>query len=515
MAPPRIIHPLLFAIYPILFLLSHNIYNMNSVSVVFVPAVISLLGAILLLFFLNLFIKDMRKAGIIVSLFLILFFSYGHVFFALLEGNICSSTICRHRYFITLWGVIFFSVSYLVMKLRTNLFNFTKILNAISLVLVILSIVNIGIFKYKTAFLQQDTRENGTEIVNNMSLGERAQLNDIYYIIFDRYSSVEMLDEVFGYDNNEIVKYLQRKGFYIASESSANYMTTTPSLASSLNMEYLNFLTEKVGEESKNLSPMCSMLQDYKVWRLLKAKGYKFIHLGSSFQPTRHNKYADLNFNYTKMSEYSMILFKSTILYPILEQLEIYDLRLEHWEGILYKFQKLSELPHMKEPKFVFAHMLIPHTPFVFGRDGKFLSQKFVNNRSRYENYLDQLVFLNKKIKVLVDQLLASSDVPPIIILQGDEGSYPIRLVQAGEKFDWSKASSVEIKQKMNILNAYYLPGVDTTELYQSISPVNSFRLIFNLYFDTDFKLLPDQSYGYEKAYPYKFFDVTERLREN
>lgn len=401
------------------------------------------------------------------------------------------------------------------MKLRTNLFNLTKILNTISLVLVIMSMVDIGIFKYENVLLQQNTRENGPEIVNSMSLGERAQLNDIYYIIFDRYSNVEILDEVLGYDNREFVKYLQRKGFYVASQSSSNYMYTAPSLASSLNMEYLNILTGKIGEESKNLSPLYSMLQDYKVWHFLKAKGYKFIHMGDSYQPTSLNEYADLNFNYGKLSEYEMILYKSTLLYPFFEKLGIYDPRLEHWERISYKFQKLTELPHIKEPKFVFAHMLIPHTPYVFGRDGNFIPKKLVDGRSSYENYLDQLVFLNKKIKVLVDQLLTLSDRPPIIILQADEGSLPIRFEKEGKNFDWTKASSLEIKQKMNILNAYYLPGVNTTELYQSISPVNSFRLIFNLYFDTHFQLLPDRSYGYLKDYPYKFFDVTDRLREN
>ncbi len=513
-APPRIIHPILFAIFPILFLLSHNIYNINSISVVFVPAVISLLSAIVLLFFFNLFTKNMRKAGIIVSIFLILFYSYGHVFVALWGKGACSGEICRNRYFIVLWGVIFTFASFMVMKLRRDFINSTKILNIISLILVIMSIVNIGIFKYKNVFSQHEIKEVNSETVHSI-LGERAQLNDIYYIVFDRYSSVEMLDKVFGYDNMEIVKHLQRKGFYVASQSSSNYMNTTTSLASSLNMEYLNSITEKAGKESQDLSPLHSMMQDYEVWRLLKAKGYKFIHMGSSFQPTKNNKYADLNINYGNLSEYDMILYRSTILFPILEKLGVYDPRFEHWERVLYKFQKLSELPHVNGPKFVFVHMLIPHTPYVFGREGNFLPQKLVDGRSRYENYVDQLVFLNEKIKVLVDQLITRSDVPPIIILQADEGSYPVRYVKEERDFDWTKASSLEIKQKMNILNAYYLPGVNTTELYQSISPVNSFRLILNLYFDPDFQLLPHQSYGYEKGYPYKFFEVTERLREH
>ena len=50
--------------------------------------------------------------------------------------------------------------------------------------------------------------------------------------------------------------------------------------------------------------------------------------------------------------------------------------------------------------------------------------------------------------------------------------------------------------------------------LYDSISPVNTFRLVFNYYFDTNYELLNDLSYyitGYKE--PYKFTDVTDRVK--
>ncbi len=65
----------------------------------------------------------------------------------------------------------------------------------------------------------------------------------------------------------------------------------------------------------------------------------------------------------------------------------------------------------------------------------------------------------------------------------------------------------------MRILNAYYLPGVDKDILYPSITPVNSFRLIFNLYFDTNFELLPDENYAFvDGRHIYKFFNVTDKV---
>jgi hypothetical protein len=207
-----------------------------------------------------------------------------------------------------------------------------------------------------------------------------------------------------------------------------------------------------------------------------------------------------------------VILFKTTFLYPITDALGIYDERLEHWERILYKLNKLSEIPGMKEPVFVFAHILVPHPPYVFDRNGHFLAEEVVESRSINANYLEQLIFINHKIEELIDNILSNSKNAPIIVLQADEGAYPERLELEGSKYKIKNATHTEIKQKIGILNAYFLPGVDKSVLYPSITPVNSFRIIFNLYFKTDFKLLPDESYLHEYGHPYKMYRVTDEF---
>ena len=65
----------------------------------------------------------------------------------------------------------------------------------------------------------------------------------------------------------------------------------------------------------------------------------------------------------------------------------------------------------------------------------------------------------------------------------------------------------------MGILNAFYLPGISMDAISPTITPVNTFRLIFNLYFGTDFPLLPDKSYIIKDMdHPYLFIDVTDKL---
>jgi hypothetical protein len=97
--------------------------------------------------------------------------------------------------------------------------------------------------------------------------------------------------------------------------------------------------------------------------------------------------------------------------------------------------------------------------------------------------------------------------------VQADEGPYPARSERDLRRFNWKQASQQELKEKLGILNAYYLPNVDKEFLHPSITPVNSFRLIFNLYFNADFELLPDESYAFvDEDHLYEFFNVTDQV---
>jgi len=515
MKKPFVIHPVLFAIFPVLFLFAHNV-NRVSFSETLVPMAIVLGSALLLLLLFRLILRDSKKAGIVVSILLILVFSYGHAFNLIRGGGEIGYL---HRYLLPPWGMLFICSAYFIIRTRTNLHNLTNVLNIVVTSLITISLINIGAYKFKSNVTSQDIKNTQNIEINSIDSGKPDALRDIYYIILDRYASTSTLKEIYNFDNSEFINYLSDKGFYRASKSTANYLKTAHSLASSLNMEYINYLSEMIGEESGNWRPLHAMLQDYKVWRFLKSKGYKFIHFGSWWEPTRRNKYADINFKLPhSLSEFSDVLYKTTMLYPIDWRLGItgyaLDWRQQQWKRILQKFDKLAEVPNIKEPTFTFGHFLTLHSPYVFDANGNFLSEEEVDKRSKKENYIGQLIFTNKKLKILIDKLLSHSAVSPIIILQADEGPFPQRYSTDVLNFNWKQARREELREKMRILNAYYLPGVDKDILYPSITPVNSFRLIFNLYFDTNFELLPDENYAFvDGRHIYKFFNVTDKVK--
>ena len=105
--------------------------------------------------------------------------------------------------------------------------------------------------------------------------------------------------------------------------------------------------------------------------------------------------------------------------------------------------------------------------------------------------YTNQAAFISEQISQVVERIIENSAIPPVIIIQGDHD--PIHLDETN---------------RMRILNAYYFPEAKPA-LYSGITPVNSFRLLFNTYFGTDFKLLKDTSCYSEYPYAYRF-DVVQ-----
>lgn len=237
------------------------------------------------------------------------------------------------------------------------------------------------------------------------------------------------------------------------------------------------------------------------------------MHFGSWWEPTRRNRYADVNFTMYPQ-EFSWMLYRTTILDPLGVKLDILDPYKMQQRLVLRKFDELTEVPEVDGPKFVFAHILLPHQPFLFGPQGEMLTQEQVEARTETENYSNQLLFVNRQVKRLIDEILSKSDRPPVIVLQSDEG--PVAgLKEFKERVPLGQMTEETLKAHMRIFSAYCLPGVNYQDtLYPSVTPVNSFRIIFDHYFGTDYGLLEDSSYVFEDLrHPYSFIDVTDVVK--
>jgi hypothetical protein len=510
MNPLRNHSHLLVAAYPVLALFSHNAGQVR-VSEVWVTLLAIVAVAEVLYLLTSRILGDRSKSSILISVSLVLFFSYGHVHIALAGIQLGPVNFGLNRILFPIWFVLLVGTWVGIRKTGKKLTGLSVYISLVFSLLVLFSIFNIAYYKFQAWRSYRSIPEIGMHQADPPILARTADLPDIYYIIMDRYGNRTTMAEKYGFDNSEFLTWLSEQGFYVAEDSYSNYPITSHSLASSLNMEYINYLEDQHDLRPDDWMPLFQRLEKHRVQRILKNQGYTYIHVGAGWYPTSRNSSADQNINYSFMPEFPRLLSQTTILLPLFANSGFNDARREKFERIEREFYDLAEIPKLSEPAFVFAHFLLPHRPYIVDRHGEYLTRQSAERRSAEENYVGQVIHANNQLKALVSQIIEKSRIEPIIILQGDEGPYPHRISEPS--FSFATATNEQLCRKMGILNAIRFPG-DTAELfYPAMTPVNTFRLLFNEYFDGEYSLLPDSSYIFpDRTHLYEFENVTRRL---
>jgi hypothetical protein len=248
------------------------------------------------------------------------------------------------------------------------------------------------------------------------------------------------------------------------------------------------------------------------VIRRFQDLGYTFVALETGYSQLNIPN-ADVYITQQKqLNEFEERMVNNSLLFYYSESLSKH-LR---YAALKEEFDQLAALSSRPGPKFVFAHFLIPHPPFLFDENGVFQPQSdgeigdgtnFAGTKADYRNgYSGQLLYANQRILVLIDAILAQPGPKPIIILQGDHGS--------GLLLDQLSLEKSCVRERLSILNAYYLPdegGAPSADLPPaSITPVNTFRFLFNHYFHAGLPILEDVSYYSDWLYPYTFYRLTD-----
>ena len=503
------LHPFLFAIFPIIF-----IYSINSQEIkfeeIFLLSIIILSITFGLIFLLSLVFKNKKAIGFVVSISFIIFFSYGHV-----HNLISYNFELRHFYLLTIF-LAFFAISiYYFIKTKRKLNNIIKITNAMGIILIVISGMNII-----SDNVVGNTSIDFIDTSSNINTNQINDKPDVYYIILDAYAGNDILNDYFGYDNNEFILFLKENNFHVVPHALTNYPTTALSLASSLNMKYLDCVeNSKVTREEFRESESCfgpsiayDMVQNNEIMKKFNQEGYTIINSYSGIEPTRNFDIAFSNlcgkYSGIMNSELTITLIGKSILNPFYVEL-FEDVKRDQ---ILCVLSELEEV-HKKYDKsiFVFAHLMLPHSPYIFGPNGESVSPEKMEARwegleNDKQGYLNQVKFANKKLEQIITTIIDESTIPPIIIIQGDHGL-------KSKINDLNNPTNKEIHNRLSIINAYHIPT--TNELpYQNITPVNSFRVVFNELFDEKLEILPNLNYWQYNESPI-FREVNSVFIEN
>ncbi len=453
-----------FGIYPINFL---YIYNQEFIRFtdIFRPLILSIIINIFLcIVFLKIFQKNSEKTFAFIVIINILFFTYGHVY------NL--SDYLRHRFLFPVWIGIFILGFFQIKKSKKVAPWLVDFMTFAGIMLLIISFFQIA-SNFNQLF---PSKQRQTQVTNNHTYP------DIYYIVADGYSRGDIMIDQFNFDNSSFLQELENEGFYIADCSLSNYSWTFLSVTSTLNLDYLVSIDEAYHDA----------FNDAYIWDILNEHGYTTIVLDNDFSRTMvidsdvYIKELSSNdkIQYV-LTDFEFMLIKTSATVFLTDALgSLSDLFYEkitaaplniRYDKTISLIKNLKLVPKLYQtPKFVYAHMLVPHNPYIFSPEGDLIPEE----KDMETGYINSVKYLNSELLAIVDSILSTSDEPPIIIIQSDHG--------------WPLSPK---ESRMPILNAYYLPTKNEVELYANITPVNTFRLLFNSYLDTNFEILEDISY--------------------
>lgn len=309
---------------------------------------------------------------------------------------------------------------------------------------------------------------------------------DIYLIIADEYAGHNELKELFSFNNFAFENELHKRGFHITNNSVSNYNATVYSMASMMNMNYLNGLEPVVNHRDMLLCRY--LIKKNYFTSYLQKNGYEFYNY--SFFDIADKKKAVRNIFFP--TNKSLLTFqtlinrlKYTFGARFASGKKIIDIKKSklYINSIVDSLCRNIALQKTPVPKFVYTHLDIPHHPYFFDSTGKEipiekLTDEFKMNKKAYIEYL---IYSNNRILSLIDHIRKNSTSPPVIILLSDHG---FRQLPPEISKDY---------YFMN-LNAVYFPSGNYSKFYDGMSTVNSFRVILNSLFNQQLSLLKDST---------------------
>lgn len=351
----------------------------------------------------------------------------------------------------------------------------------------------------------------------------RDTLPDIVWIVPDRYGSAAALERRFGIDSSPFERALAKRGFSVAADARANYPRTVMSLAAMLNLSYLDASVRDLPSSADaSVTPLYPLLQDHAVGRLLRGLGYDYVHIGNWWSPTKDAVAATEVRSAGQSTEFGRVIERVT-MGPSLG-LRVSDLPLSHRSlhevtnrtGLDTLEREMHELAEDAEdaPRFVFAHIALPHEPYVFDVDGSPLDQASAGaGRTEAEAFDRQRRYLDDRLLAIIDAAPLPEDGGPMIMLLADEGPHPLHY--DSRSWVWENADEAALVSKLSILAAVRGHRADSVDLPHGVTGVNVARSFVADALGAELPALVDRSFIYRSpGAVHEYVDVTERLNQ-
>ena len=422
------------------------------------------------------FVKNKIKSGLIFLVIFIPFLNFSFIKDLIFKNSELTNIIFKPNLFLLLFLTLLsiFLIFFVYKSKRT----FNKINNFLNIFYIIHFIISIFTFCTSYANYSENlflTNKNELSISKksyNVSEGK-----DIYFIVFDSYTSNNSLKQYWEYDNQQIINYLLKNHFIVNDSARSNYDFTLFSIGSILNFSYYNdtILNKNI---DKIVPYTFISIKNSSLMNILNKFGYNFYNL-SPFDFGELKKFYDPNFFPNEPDKIYNYFFNLSALGVLINRIKL-ETPDKSNSRILDTLKKIIREPS-KNPKFVYAHFILPHDPFYFNSKGEKIPEKErrgVIAKKNKRNYLEQVIFTNSIIEDIVQSILNNSKTEPIIVIQGDHG------------YRYLDKNIFGTEENHSIFFATYLPDIKIDKQIDNITGVNLFRFILNKYFDYDVPFL-------------------------
>jgi hypothetical protein len=315
---------------------------------------------------------------------------------------------------------------------------------------------------------------------------------NIHMLLLDGYPRADVLASV-GYENHEFLDAMRERGFDVYDDSLSNYDLTPFSLLSILSLQHVNAIEsvqlerghETAAEQARQ---MTRALLDPPIFDALENVGYTTRLLTADVVSVTLGG-ADVTWNPGTANNFELDALQRT---PLAGMLEMFGFAIgEHRAHVERTMARWADAP--AEPAFTFAHVVTPHSPFLYGRDGTAAESPpcypgscqlyhqepegsgwpLTEYWSRMGDHLDSL---NQAVLDTVDELV-ESDPEAVVVVLSDHGM----------------SGPDELDRFRNVIIAR-TPGHGGL-LGDAPTPINVLPRVLNAYLGTDLPIRPDTLY--------------------
>jgi hypothetical protein len=441
------------------------------------------------------FRKDIKKANTFVFIVTVFGFSFGRI--DSLLSMYFNGAIMRFLCVLAYLGFVLL-FCFFVYRIKRIPISFGKFMFACSLSLVVFPLIG---------YITRDNEKNGNryDFYSPKDVNKTLKPN-LYVIVLDAYSRRDVLQDIYGFDNSDFIKYLELNDFYVSPNSMANYVWTSMSVPSLLNMNYINEIFVE-SEKKYDTVWAAKAVAGNNIAKYLEAYGYKYLEVnsGAIFSQNKMQGVETLYSPYKqsgnpfevltmRINGLEKMILGRTILGVLGKDYlheEEHDQHRDNIRKSLFALQRSSEI---LGPKIVFAHILSPHAPFVFDQNGKSIAPEDddVLGKGYTEPYVDQIKYLNSQIKLGISYI-TEKNPDSAIILVSDHGARNF----LKEKEQINKTN---LRDCFPNFVAIRFPGKNSKKYCEEISLVNVLRLFLKTYFDNEIPLLPNQYFFNNKV---------------